>query len=251
MIIAPQVNAPKTIPLEDRTLDAQRRAAIDTIATTRATAIRCGLFGTYLFRKHPDKIDSDDVRQSWLAEMEIQFGSIARACALLDGRDPKGEFSDVICAWLAQCARGHKEEVDKLKEMQRITGKLIDAARGGGAPLEKMLIEHAVFGRTTCFNAVTALCDLFWIDIDEQRHAEVKRAQENDIALNATLRRLEHIGKHVRLVSLNAFVEAARVGDAGKGLGVIAQEFKSLAEEIQHLAHSARENTTSHAKTRH
>ena len=57
-----------------------------------------------------------------------------------------------------------------------------------------------------------------------------------------TWTRLEKIGKHVRLVSLNASVEASRVGDAGRGLGVIATEFKSLAEEIQGLASNARSN---------
>lgn len=57
----------------------------------------------------------------------------------------------------------------------------------------------------------------------------------------ATLRaRVIRVGKHVRLVSLNASVEAARAGDVGKGLMVIAHEFKSLAEEIQSLAKDAR-----------
>ena len=59
-------------------------------------------------------------------------------------------------------------------------------------------------------------------------------------AIGKTLTRLEHIGKHVRLVSLYASVEASRVGDAGRGLGVIAVEFKTLAEEIQMLAVTAR-----------
>ena len=243
MIIAPPIDRSSAIPVQDLTLNAQRRAAIDTLATTRATVIRCGLFGTYLFRQNPNTTDGEEVRQSWVAEMEIQYGFIARACALVGGRDPTGEFPQEICAWLAHCTRNNAEEVAILNEMLRLTGKLIDTTLIGGRSLEKMLIEHAVYGRTPFFDAVSILCDVFWIDIDQKRHAEVQRAQENDVALGVTLKRLEHIGRHVRLVSLNASVEAARVGDTGKGLGVIAQEFKSLAEEIQHLAHSARENT--------
>jgi hypothetical protein len=46
MIIAPRFIAPPVTPVEDHTLFAQRRAAIDEIATTRAKVIRFGLFGT-------------------------------------------------------------------------------------------------------------------------------------------------------------------------------------------------------------
>ena len=122
---------------------------------------------------------------------------------------------------------------------------MIETVPEGGQAFEKLLIDHAVFGRETFFPAISKLCDAFWSDLDTQRHAEMARANDSSDAIGSTLSRLEHIGKHVRLVSLNASVEAARVGEAGKGLGVIAQEFKSLAEEIQHLAQSARSDINS------
>ncbi|MEM6944618.1 MAG: methyl-accepting chemotaxis protein [Pseudomonadota bacterium] len=42
--------------------------------------------------------------------------------------------------------------------------------------------------------------------------------------------RIDTISRTVRLIALNAAVEAARAGDAGRGFSVIAQEIKSLSE---------------------
>lgn len=243
MIIAPRFIAPPFTPVEDRTLFAQRRAAIDEIATTRAKVIRCGLFGTYLFRPNPLKPDTDDMKKSWVTEMSIQLDGIARTYALACGRDPKDYFPAKVCMWIAKCSADRSDDVAALHDMMVLTKKLIDAAPKGGVAFEKLLIEHAVFGRTTFFPAISTLCEAFWSDLDQQRHKEVGLANETSAAIGVTLQRLEHIGRHVRLVSLNASVEAARVGDAGRGLGVIAQEFKCLAEEIQELAHSAHKNT--------
>lgn len=248
MTIAPLNDTSAAIPVQDRTFDAQQRAAIDVVAISRTAAITCSLFGTNLCRPNPNKPHSDEVRRRWVAEMEVQYDAIARACALVGGRDPQGELSDEICIWMAQCSQKNTPEVGILNEMLRLTRKLIDDRTNTGDGMENLLAEHCLFARTTFLVAVKTLCNAFWTDIDRLRHAEVRRAHDSDAAIGTTLKRLEHIGKHVRLVSLNASVEAARVGDAGKGLGVIAQEFKSLAEEIQRLAHRARENTDSALK---
>ncbi|MEP2472062.1 MAG: methyl-accepting chemotaxis protein, partial [Paracoccaceae bacterium] len=91
------------------------------------------------------------------------------------------------------------------------------------------------------FAMVTDFCDGLWNEIDSARQNDLARAQESTEAILRTLTQLEKIGKHVRLVSLNASVEAARVGDVARGLGVIATEFKTLAEKIQNLSMDARE----------
>ncbi|WP_299692375.1 methyl-accepting chemotaxis protein [uncultured Tateyamaria sp.] len=126
--------------------------------------------------------------------------------------------------------------------MLELTKALRDALSCSDAELDTALKAHFVFGRGQFYQAVTEICDGLWSQLDQQRDQDMQQARENGAAIDDILGRLERIGKHVRLVSLNASVEAARVGDAGRGLGVIAVEFKSLAEEIQHLAASARDN---------
>ncbi|MBB1251417.1 methyl-accepting chemotaxis protein [Rhizobium sp. G21] len=47
---------------------------------------------------------------------------------------------------------------------------------------------------------------------------------------------VQRIARQTTMLSLNVSIEAARVGEVGKGFSVIAQEIRSLAGEVQHLA---------------
>lgn len=227
-------------PSNDSTLFHQRRIAIDLIATARGRAIRCGLMAVYLHRPHPTKPDTDDIRATHLNLMKEQADAIARALALTQGKDPKGDVSQSILDWLAICSKHWPQQIDVFEKMNDIAKQLVSAAQHGSPALEQLLIKHEQFGSEAFFPAVTELCGGYWADLDEKHHSEISTAKTVSQTITATLKRLEYIGRHVRLVSLNASVEAARVGEEGKGLSVIAQEFKSLAEEIQQLASAAR-----------
>ncbi|WP_299165693.1 methyl-accepting chemotaxis protein [uncultured Tateyamaria sp.] len=220
---------------------AHRRSAIDLVATTRARAIRSALFGAYLFRTNPLSKDSEDTRAEWRKVLRLQYDALVRAAELVQGRDPEGVISREVCNWIGSHGAAHPQHVAAFVKMADLTSAIVDAANTDDAVvLEAALRDHFFFGRGGFFETVTEFCDGLWADLDAGRHAEVAEAMAKGDAIAKTLTRLEHIGKHVRLVSLNASVEAARVGDAGRGLGVIAVEFKTLAEEIQRLATTAR-----------
>lgn len=45
---------------------------------------------------------------------------------------------------------------------------------------------------------------------------------------------IQKIARQTNLIAINSAIEAARVGDAGKGFNVIAKEVKRLADDVQH-----------------
>ena len=55
---------------------------------------------------------------------------------------------------------------------------------------------------------------------------------------------INQIAGQTRILSLNASIEAARVGDAGKGFGVVATQISALAEEITSEAKQINESIT-------
>lgn len=227
------------------TLFAQRRAAIDLIATTRAKTVRASLLANYLFRQHPSQPEDDATRQSWRAVLQEQLDDLNQAYELMNGRDSRGTINPDIAKWIGSQAAQNPQKIQSLETMLNMTKALVDTAQtNDSSALERAIVTHSDYGRINFFKAVTEFVDTLWSSLDEDRNTEVERANATASAIGKTLRRLEHIGKHVRLVSLNASVEAARVGDDGRGLGVIAVEFKTLAEEIQLLATNARADVT-------
>lgn len=64
--------------------------------------------------------------------------------------------------------------------------------------------------------------------------------QVNHKALHGAVDEIERISLSVRLIALNAAVEASRAGTAGVGFGVIASEIKSLSESAAQAADEAR-----------
>ena len=223
------------------TIAAQRRALIDFIATGRARAIRVAMFGNMIFRPNPHEADTQDEISAWYAAMHEQITGLERATTIMrTGRDPEGTLPAEICAWIGRRGAAHGA-TDTMARMATMSKAIETALKKGDAGATKAaLSEHLQFGRTQFFEDVTGFCDTLWADLDATRLKEVEAANAKAEAISKTLSRLEKIGKHVRLVSLNASVEAARVGDEGRGLGVIAAEFKTLAEEIQLLSTTAR-----------
>ncbi len=211
----------------------------DLVATLRARAIRIALFTTMMLRPDPDH-PFGDVPESLHIVLNEQVEAMYRVKALLTGKPSFDHLPPSICGWVARVAGTLPAQLTEVLEFIDQSAAVARAAQDDRDDASRLLAQSIERGKTLFFDAVTDICNALWADLDARRRADIARAAQAGEAIDHTLERLEYIGKHVRLVSLNASVEAARAGQAGRGLAVIAQEFKELAEEIQSLATRAR-----------
>lgn len=76
-------------------------------------------------------------------------------------------------------------------------------------------------------------------------------ADENIKDLNLSLCKItdcinsiQKVARQTNLIAINSAIEAAKVGDAGKGFSVIANEVKRLADDVQHSSIVVHDTTT-------
>lgn len=74
-------------------------------------------------------------------------------------------------------------------------------------------------------------------------HFQIRLAEETQNVLGV-LNDVQRIARQTTMLSLNVSIEAARVGDLGKGFAVIAHEIRSLASEVQQLADDVHERVS-------
>ena len=56
---------------------------------------------------------------------------------------------------------------------------------------------------------------------------------------------VDRIAQHTTILSLNVSIEAARIGPAGRGFGVIGEEIRTVTSEVQHLSREMKDRVSS------
>lgn len=62
-------------------------------------------------------------------------------------------------------------------------------------------------------------------------HSEIKKVKTNANEITTVLAFIKQIADETKMLGLNAAIEAARAGDAGRGFGVVAEEIRKLSDQ--------------------
>ncbi|MEM9638892.1 MAG: methyl-accepting chemotaxis protein [Pseudomonadota bacterium] len=236
------MNAQNQISLPDAaTIDTlPYRTAIDRVATLRALVMRLGLTVSQL------SVDRSESKKASLQEaLQTYCKTMRHTLNVIQGQAVFSTLPEELSTWIATIAGTQETHVRVISRMADMTDALCRDALSDTGVSPDTFDTYVAFGQGAFFEAVSDLTESIWSQIESGRATQLERAMQSAARLGEGLNRLERIGKYVRSMSINASVEASRAGEAGKGLAIIAQEFKVLAEEVQQLTLSAREDIES------
>ena len=211
----------------ESTLFMDRQKALQAIPQIRAISCQIAMFS--LMRSVARTPDEERACEQGLTSASE---AIESGLDLLVGQGKVRGFSDDAASWVREgVARqtGSANAARRFLDAERLVTECDPADRD---KLLDLTFAAAEVADKIFQPAMHKLCADLAERLEQDRQNQDSLAAKVATEAREVMARIASISRRVRFISINASVEAARVGDYGRGFTVIASEIKSQAEAI-------------------
>lgn len=123
-----------------------------------------------------------------------------------------------------------------------VNGRLIEdrLASGDSAHLSKSIRELADFVSTPLLAALNGIVDGVNKALDHVVSSRESQAGSQSKMIRSSISELEKISRMIMIISVNASIEASRVGEAGRGFSAVAGDIRGLSQSTNKVITSLR-----------
>lgn len=156
----------------------------------------------------------------------------------------------LVPLWVRQLNTARAEGDGEIAEVSRAFGRIVSRLHAVLSAQDRT--AHAEAGDPVLATVAASSADLEALvaalgALHENNQAMAREMAAESARLQESAAEIRRIALHTRMVSMNATIEAARAGTAGKGFAVIVTDMRSLADRTA----EASDRCSSHAKGLH